>query len=90
MNQSQSRIDLKKVWTVIRAVLVVWSVAVWVLLIMLPVFDKVKDINTAIIHIPHVFIGLGLIGAIFAAYSLKSDMHLLWFIGVLLLLAGWI
>ena len=34
-------------------------------------------------------IGLGLIGAIFASYSLRSDIHMLWFLGVLLLLAGW-
>ena len=82
-------LDFKEAWGVIRWVLVAWSLGVWLLLVMMPGLDKIINASTAILHLPNMFIGLGLIGAIFAAYSMRSDKHLLWFLGVLLLLAGW-
>lgn len=82
-------IQYAELWKVLRGVLVVWAVAVWLLLVMMPGMDQIKDMATAMLHVPHMFIGLGLIGAIFASYSLRSDIHMLWFLGVLLLLAGW-
>ncbi len=82
-------IQYAELWKVIRAVLVVWAVAVWLLLVMMPGIGEIVDMATAMLHLPHMFIGLGLIGAIFASYSLRSDAHMLWFLGVLLLLAGW-
>lgn len=82
-------IQYAELWKVIRSVLVVWAVAVWLLLVMMPGVQQISDATTAMLHVPHMFIGLGLIGAIFASYSLRSDAHLLWFLGVLLLLAGW-
>ena len=82
-------IQYAELWKVIRGVLVVWAVAVWLLLVMMPGMQQIIDITTAMLHLPHMFIGLGLIGAIFASYSLRSDIHMLWFLGVLLLLAGW-
>ena len=82
-------VQYAELWKVLRGVLVVWAVAVWLLLVMMPGLDQIVDMATAMLHLPHMFIGLGLIGAIFASYSLRSDAHLLWFLGVLLLLAGW-
>lgn len=76
-------------WPVIRAVLATWAVGVWVMLVMLPGIEQISNMSTAMIHLPNVFIGLGLLGAIFMAYNLKSDGHMLWFLGVLLLIAGW-
>ena len=78
-----------EMWRVLRAVLVVWAIAVWLLLVMMPGAQQISDMASAMLHLPHMFIGLGLIGAIFASYSLRSDIHMLWFLGVLLLLAGW-
>ncbi|TXH70260.1 MAG: hypothetical protein E6Q83_06960 [Thiothrix sp.] len=85
----KSQLDLKEAWGVIRWILVAWALAVWFLLVMLPGMDKIINITTAMLHLPNIFIGLGLIAAIFASYSLRSDKQLLWFLGVLLLLAGW-
>ena len=82
-------IQYAELWKVLRGVLVVWAIAVWLLLVMMPGMDQIVDMATAMLHLPHMFIGLGLIGAIFASYSLRSDIHMLWFLGVLLLLAGW-
>ncbi|OQX00615.1 MAG: hypothetical protein BWK73_48035 [Thiothrix lacustris] len=73
-----------------RAVLVVWAVAVWALLILLPGMAQIKDMETATLHLPYVLMGLVFVGAVVAAHSLRADRHLLWFLGVLLLLAGWI
>lgn len=81
--------DLAEAWGVIRWVLVAWAIGVWLLLVMLPGMDKIINATTAMLHLPIIFIGLGLIGAIFAAYNMRSDKHLLWFLAVLLLLAGW-
>jgi len=78
-----------RVWSVTRGLLAVWAAAVWVLLILLPGMGQIADIASAALHLPYVLIGLALVGAIFAAYSLRADRHLLWFLGVLLLLAGW-
>lgn len=85
----KSQLDLKEAWGVIRWALVAWALGVWLLLVMLPGMDKIINATTAMLHLPNMFIGLGLIGAIFASYSMRSDKHLLWFLGVLLLLAGW-
>lgn len=85
----KSQLDLKEAWGVIRWILVAWALGVWLLLVMLPGMDKIINATTAMLHLPNMFIGLGLIGAIFASYSMRSDKHLLWFLGVLLLLAGW-
>jgi len=88
-NEIESSLDLKEAWGVIRWVLVAWAIGVWLLLVMMPGMEKIINTTTAMLHLPTVFIGLGLIGAIFASYSMRSDKHLLWFLGVLLLLAGW-
>ncbi len=82
-------LQYREVWIVIRGVLVVWALGVWLLLVMMPGIDQISNAATAMLHLPNVFMGLGLIGAIFAAYNLRLDGHLLWFLGVLLLLAGW-
>ena len=84
-----TQLDLKEAWKVIRWILVAWALGVWILLVMLPGMDKIINATTAMLHLPSMFIGLGLIGAIFASYNMRSDAHLLWFLGVLLLLAGW-
>ena len=79
-----------QVWHVTRAVLVVWAVAVWALLILLPGMEQIKDMETVTLHLPYVLMGLVFVGAVVAAHNLRADRHLLWFLGVLLLLAGWI
>ncbi|HRJ54469.1 MAG TPA: hypothetical protein PLE99_17035 [Candidatus Thiothrix moscowensis] len=84
-----SRIDWTQVWKVTRAVLVVWAVAVWALLILMPGVEQISDVDSATLHLPYMLIGLVLVGAVTAAHSLKADGHLLWFLGVLLMLAGW-
>lgn len=78
-----------QVWHVTRALLVVWALAVWALLILLPGLEKIINIETAMLHLPYVLIGLVLVGAVIAAHSLHADRHLLWFLSVLLMLAGW-
>ena len=82
-------LKLTEVWPVIRGILVVWALAVWLLLVFMPGMDQISDAASAMLHMPNMFIGLGLVAAIFAAYNLRSDGHMLWFLGVLLLLAGW-
>ncbi len=79
-----------EVWKITRALLVVWAVAVWALLILLPAVEQMRNVASASLHLPYVLIGLVLVGATFAAHNLKADGHLLWFLGVLLMLAGWI
>jgi hypothetical protein len=79
-----------QVWHVTRAVLVVWAVAVWALLILLPGMAQINNMETATLHLPYVLMGLVFVGAVIAAHRLRADRHLLWFLGVLLLLAGWI
>ncbi|CAA6810697.1 MAG: Unknown protein [uncultured Thiotrichaceae bacterium] len=86
---SDGSIEYGELWKVIRGILVIWAVGVWALLVMMPGVQQINDIASAMLHLPYVFIGLGLIGAIFAAYNLRSDGHMIWFLGVLLLLAGW-
>jgi hypothetical protein len=88
-NNENGTIEYAELWKVIRSILVVWAVGVWLLLVMMPGVQQISDAASAMLHIPHVLIGLVLIGAIFAAYNLRSDGHMLWFLGVLLLLAGW-
>ena len=78
-----------QVWQVTRALLVVWALAVWALLILLPGLEQSINIETAMLHLPYVLIGLALVGAVVAAHSLRADRHLLWFLSVLLMLAGW-
>ncbi len=78
-----------QVWQVTRALLVVWALAVWALLILLPGLEKSINVETAMLHLPYVLIGLVLVGAVVAAHSMQADRHLLWFLSVLLMLAGW-
>lgn len=85
----QTALALKEAWQVIRWVLLAWAVAVWLFLVTVPAINYIDDASSAMLHLPNVFIALGLVGAMFAAYSLKSDRHLLWFLAVLLLIAGW-
>lgn len=88
-DEIKNQLNLVEAWGVIRWALVAWAIGVWLLLVMLPGMDKIINATTAMMHLPNIFIGLGLIGAIFASYNMRSDKHLLWFLGVLLLLAGW-
>lgn len=81
--------EWRQVWKVTRTLLVVWAVAVWVLLILFPGIKQISDIASATLHLPYMLMGLALVGAVVAAHSLKADGHLLWFLGVLLMLAGW-
>lgn len=85
----ETKQNLRASWPVIRAILVVWAVAVWLLLVLMPGVEQITDAATAMLHLPNMLIGLALVGAMFAAYNLRSDGHMLWFLGVLLLLAGW-
>lgn len=79
-----------EVWKITRSLLVVWAAAVWVLLILFPGIAQINDMETATLHLPYVLMGLVLVGAVVAAQNLRADRHLLWFLTVLLLLAGWI
>ena len=81
--------DWREVWQTTRLLLVVWAVAVWVLLILLPSITQIHDLLGLAHYLPYVVMGFGLVGAVLAAHSLRLDGHLLWFVGVLLLLAGW-
>lgn len=81
--------EWRLIWRVSRALLTIWAVAVWVLLILLPGLEQMLDMSSAALHAPYILIGLVLVGAVMAAYNLNADGHLLWFLGVLLLLAGW-
>jgi hypothetical protein len=51
--------------------------------------EGVSDLASATLHLPYVLIGLVLVGGVLAAQNLRADGHLLWFLGVLLMLAGW-
>lgn len=83
------RPEWTRVWQITRSLLVVWAVAVWALLILLPGVEQIGDLDSATLHLPYMLIGLVLVGAVVAAHSLRADRHLLWFLGVLLMLAGW-
>lgn len=85
----QDKPEWKEVWKVTRALLVVWAVAVWALLILLPGIDQISNMESATLHLPYVLMGLVFVGGVVAAHSLRADRHLLWFLGVLLMLAGW-
>ncbi|WP_020393623.1 hypothetical protein [Thiolinea disciformis] len=76
-------------WPILRSILVVWASAVWILLVMLPGMEQISGLSSAMLHLPSVFIGLGLLVSLFVAYKLELDGHFLWFLGALLLLAGW-
>ena len=76
-------------WAAIRSLLAALSIMVWMLMILLPGMDEISNLDLMARHLPHVVIGLGLVGAIMAAYSLRSDGHLVWFTITLLILAGW-
>lgn len=82
--------EWQEVWKVTRGLLVVWAIAVWALLILLPGMEQISNIASATLHLPYMLIGLALVGGVTAAHSMKADGHLLWFLGVLLMLAGWI
>lgn len=77
-------------WRVMRSVLVLWAVAVWVLLILFPGIEQMQDMDSLALNLPYILISLVLLGAMFAAYNLKADKAMLWFLTVLLLLAGWV
>ena len=87
---SPEPVDWLEVWHITRALLVVWAVAIWGLLILLPGAYQITDLDSAALHIPYMLIGLVLVGAVFAAYQLHSTKALFWFLSVLCLLAGWI
>lgn len=89
LQTQQAQPEWGQVWNVTRGLLVVWALAVWVLLILLPGVSQISDIASATLHLPYMLIGFALVGAVVAANNLKADGHLLWFLGVLLLLAGW-
>lgn len=80
----------REFWHVLRAVLAVWGTGVWFLLILMPSLEQMVDIDTLALHLPYTLMGLVLLAAMFAAYNLKADKTMLWFLGVLLLLAGWV
>jgi len=82
-------IDYRELWKVLRVVLVAWAFGVWLLLVLMPGLEQISSLTSAMLHLPHIFIRLGIYGALFAAYNLRSDGHMLWFLGALLLLAGW-
>ncbi|EIJ35023.1 hypothetical protein [Thiothrix nivea] len=89
MPRAQGKPEWGQVWKITRALLVVWAMAVWALLILLPGIDQISNVETATLHLPYMLIGLALVGAVVAAHSLRADRHLLWFLSVLLMLAGW-
>jgi len=82
-------IDYRELWKVLRVVIVAWAFGVWLLLVLMPGLKQISSLASAMLHLPYIFIGLGIYGALFAAYNLRSDGHMLWFLGALLLLAGW-
>lgn len=83
-------IDWWEVWQITRALLVVWAVAIWGLLILLPGMYQITDLASAALHMPYMLIGLVLVGAVSAAYKLHATKPLFWFLSVLCLLAGWV
>jgi hypothetical protein len=83
-------INWLEVWQITRALLVVWAVAIWGLLILLPGAYQITDLDSATLHLPYMLIGLVLVGAVFAAYKLQATKPLFWFLSVLCLLAGWV
>lgn len=82
-------IRLQENWPILRSILVIWAIGVWLLLIMLPGVEQISNATSAMLTVPHIFIGLGLLVSMFVAYNLKLDAHFLWFLSALLLLAGW-
>ena len=89
-NPATPQVDWFVVWHITRALLVVWAVAIWGLLILLPGIYQITDLDSAALHMPYMLIGLVLVGAVSAAYKLHATKALFWFLSVLCLLAGWI
>ena len=83
-------IDWLEVWQITRALLMVWTIAIWGLLILLPRIYQITDLTSAALHMPYMLIGLVLVGAVSAAYKLHATKPLFWFLSVLCLLAGWV
>lgn len=83
------KVQWQTLWPVMRSILTVWAMGVWALLILLPGLEQVEDLSSAALHVPYILIGLALVIAVVASYHRKADGHLLWFLTVLLLLAGW-
>lgn len=76
-------------WGITRGIIAAASILIWMLLILLPGMNDINTLDQMALHLPQVVTGLGLLGGIMAAYSLKADGHLIWFTATLLLLAGW-
>ncbi|WP_020558246.1 hypothetical protein [Thiofilum flexile] len=76
-------------WGMMRGIIAAAAILIWILLILLPGMDDINNLDQLALHLPLVVTGLGLLGGIMAAYSLKADGHLIWFTATLLLLAGW-
>ncbi|MEN9432809.1 MAG: hypothetical protein RLZZ422_398 [Pseudomonadota bacterium] len=76
-------------WVIIRSAIAVAAVLVWILFIVLPGMEAITNLDQMALHFPQVVTGLGLLGGIMAAYSLRADGHFIWFTTTLLLLAGW-
>lgn len=76
-------------WGITRGIITAAAILIWMLLILLPGMEDINNLDQMALHLPQVVTGLGLLGGIMAAYSLKADGHLIWFTATLLLLAGW-
>lgn len=76
-------------WGITRGIITAAAILIWMLLILLPGMEDINNLDQMALHLPQVVTGLGLLGGIMAAYSLKADGHLIWFTVTLLLLAGW-
>ncbi len=85
----QAQYDFQEIWKFVRPILVIWAAAVWLLLIAIPGIQQVHDLHTALINIPYIVIGAALLGGIYTAHTVPADGHMIGFLGVLLLLAGW-
>lgn len=77
------------VWAITRSLIAAASILIWILLIVLPGMEEINNLDQMALHFPQIVTGLGLLGGIMAAYSLRADGHLIWFTATLLLLAGW-
>ncbi len=86
---TRAQYEFPEIWKFIRPILVIWAAAVWLLLIAIPGIQQVHDLHTALINIPYIVIGAALLGGIYTAHTVPADGHLMGFLLVLLLLAGW-
>lgn len=77
-------------WQVIRLALVVWSFGVWVLLILMPAIELIVDVNALIHHLPPVLLSAALLGGIYLTCQTGANGLMLWFVCVLLMIAGWV